>query len=216
MRPFNLILSLLCLLALVACGTEEELTPPTFSNVMVNGAAVTSIPFKDPNVTITGSIDDFSATIVANNTVTGETPVIVKNDGTWEFSFVLAAEGSYNITFTASDARGNINQMILTVTYDQTAPLISTLTQSLVGDPSVPQLIITFSEALAPLPSTAPFAVSGSTVTSVTLEPLTKKIVTLSLSDALLPGSHTLTCSGVTDLAGNDLAVAYIFDIPAE
>lgn len=214
MRQFYLLFSLLCILALAACGTEEDLTPPAFSNVMVNGDTVMSIPFKDPNVTITGNIDDFSATIVANSTVTGEVPVVVNSsDGSWSFPFA-PQEGANLISFIASDKRGNLNQMILTLVHDPTPPLVTAVSQS--TDPSL-QLVVTFDETLADLQPTAVFAVDGNSVSGATLDTvLTHRIFTLPLSAVLTPGSHQLTCDGIVDLAGNSVAVGYFFDFTIE
>ena len=213
MRPFYLFLSLLCVLVLTGCGSEEEITSPVFSNIEVNGVAVSSTHFNVPNVTITGNIDDFAATIVANSTATGEKSVTVQSDGTWSFPLPLK-EGVNVVTFTASDQRGNINQLVLTLRYDPTAPLITAVTQSV--DPSL-QLIVTFNEALlASSLDTALFAVDGTPLTAVPFDPSTPKIVTLTLGEALLPGIHTLTSNGVTDLAGNSVAPDYPFEIPVQ
>ena len=144
MRPFYLFLSLFCILALAACGTEEELIPP---NIKVDGAT-TSILVKDPSVTITGTIDDLAATLVANSTATGERSVDVnRNDGSWSFTFAPLTIGANIVSFTATDKRGNLNQMILNVNYDPTPPNVTAVVQS-VTDPEKPQLIVTFDEAL--------------------------------------------------------------------
>jgi hypothetical protein len=214
MRYLYLFFSLLCILALAACGTEEELIPPAFSNIMVNGAPVTSTPYSGPSVTISGNIDDVTATIVANSTVTGEVPVIVESDGSWSFTFT-PQEGANLVSLTASDARGNINQLILSVTHDMTPPIVIAVTQS-VADSENPQLIVTFNEALLESSVTAnPFAVIGATIISATLDTnLTKRSVTLALDAALPAGTHQLTCTGVTDLAtpaGNSVAADYSF-----
>ena len=103
MRLACLLLSLLCVLTLTACGTEEETIPPTFSDIKVNGADVSSLPYTNSSVTIKGTIDDFAATIVANSTVTGEESVVVdSSDGSWSF-FIVLQEGANIITFIASD-----------------------------------------------------------------------------------------------------------------
>jgi len=118
MRSFCLFLSLLCLLALTACGTEDETIPPTFSNIQVNGADVSSIPYTDSSVTITGNIDDFSATIVANS----KNPVVVdSSDGSWSFPLTLQL-GPNVISFIASDKRGNFNQLVLNLIYEPSTP----------------------------------------------------------------------------------------------
>lgn len=210
MRPLILLLSLLGLLALTACGTEEELIPP---NIKVD--ATTSLLVKDPSATITGTIDDLSATLVANSTVTGEVPVPV-NNGSWSFVFAPLTTGANIITFTASDQRGNLNQMILTVNHDPTPPIVTAVVQS-VADPVNPQLIVTFDEALLESSlTTALFAVDTTPLTGATLDTLlTQKTVTLPLSVALPAGPHQLTCSGIRDLAtpdGNPVAVGYSFD----
>jgi hypothetical protein len=221
MRPFYLFISLLCLLALTACGTEEELTPPVFRDIRVNDAADTSLSFKDPSVTITGIIDDFSATLVANSTVTGEVSVDVNSsDGTWIFTFAPLTTGANVVSFIASDKRGNLNQMILTVNHDPTPPTVTAVVQS-VADPENPQLIVTFDEALLESSlTTALFAVDGTPLSGGTLDTLlTQRTVTLSLDTALPAGPHQLTCSGVSDLAipdGNSIAVGYSFDFTIE
>lgn len=217
MRPFYLFISLLCLLALTACGTEEELIPPTFRDIRVNDAAVTTTPFKEPSVTIRGTLDDFAATLVANSTVSGEVPVIV-SDGNWSFVFAPLTAGANIISFTASDKRGNLNQMILTVNHDPTPPNVTAVVQSV--DPS-PQLIVTFDEALLESSlATALFAVDETPLSGGTLDTLlTQRTVTLPLVTALPAGPHKLTCSGVSDLAtpdGNSIAVGYSFDFTIE
>jgi hypothetical protein len=216
MRSFILLLSLLALLALTACGTEKELIPPSFTEVTASGSlgsvTVLTTPSQDSTVTIKGNIDDVAATIVANSTVTGEVSVDVNSDGSWSFPFD-PQEGANIVSFTASDARGNINQMILTVVHDTTAPLVTAVTQSI--DPP-PQLIVTFDEALlASSLATALFAVDNTPITAASFDPLTPNTVTLPLPVVLPAGPHTLTCSGVTDLStldGNSIAVGYSFD----
>lgn len=122
MRLFCLLLSLFCVLALSACGTEEETIPPTFSNIKVNDADISLIPYTVSSVTITGNIDDFAATIVANSTVTGEESVDVNSsDGSWSF-FIVLQEGANVITFIASDKNGNLNQLILNLSYEPSIP----------------------------------------------------------------------------------------------
>lgn len=217
MRPLILFLSLLGLLALTACGTEEELIPPTFLTTLVNGAVVTTTPFKEPSVTITGTLDDVSATLVANSTTSGEVPVAVSSsDGSWSFVFAPLTAGANIITFTASDQRGNLNQLILSVNHDPTPPIVTAVVQS-VADPVNPQLIVTFDEALLESSlTTALFAVDATPLSGATLDTLlTKKTVTLPLPVALTAGSHRLTCNGIRDLAtpdGNPVAVGYFFD----
>ena len=122
MRLFCLFLSLLCVLTLTACGTEEEVTPPVFSNIKVNEADVSSLPYTVSSVTIKGNMDDFSATMVAS-TVTGEVPVVVESsDGSWNFPLTLQA-GANVITFIASDKNGNLNQLILNLFYAPPSPI---------------------------------------------------------------------------------------------
>lgn len=216
MRPFYLLISLLCLFALTACGTEEELIPPDFLTTEVNGAEVTTTPFKDPSVIVTVTLDDVNATLVANSTATGEVPVIVSDDGIWRFIFAPLTAGANIISFTASDKRGNLNQMILTVNHDPTPPIVTAVVQS-VAEPANPQLIVTFDEALLESSlTTALFAVDTTPLSGATLDTLlTQKTVTLPLSVALPAGPHQLTCSGIRDLAtpdGNPVAVGYSFD----
>lgn len=117
-----LLLSLLCVLTLTACGTEEETIPPTFSDIKVNGADVSSLPYTNSSVTIKGTIDDFAATIVANSTVTGEESVVVdSSDGSWSF-FIVLQEGANIITFIASDKNGNLNQLVMNLSYEPSIP----------------------------------------------------------------------------------------------
>ena len=219
MRSFYLFISLLCLLALTACGTEDELIPPAFLTTEVNGAADTLLPFKDPSVTITGTLDDFSATLVANSTVTGEVPVDVNSsDGSWRFTFAPLTEGANIVSFIASDKRGNLNQMILTVNHDPTPPSVSSATLSM--DPQnfdILLLNVTFDEALATLSPTAIFSVVDKDGVlkdgpfTVTLT--TPSTVILPLAAETPPGTYRLICPAVTDLAGNSVAVDYLFTI---
>lgn len=220
MRPFYLLLSLFWILALTACGSEEEITPPVFSNIAASGSlgSITPLtaPSQDPVITITGNIDDVAATIVAN-TVSGETSVTVQNDGTWEFD-LTPKEGTNIVTFTASDQRGNINQLVLTVHHDTTAPLVKTAKQ--IVDPS-PQLVVTFNEALLEASlDTALFSIVNAADDTVIVDSLiatftTPKTGTLLLGVTLLPGTYKLTCPGVKDIAtpdGNSIAVGYSFN----
>jgi hypothetical protein len=222
MRSLYLFLSLLCIFALVACGSEEELIPPVFSNITASGSlgstTILTTPSQDPGVTISGNIDDFAATIVANSTASGEVAVAVdSSDGSWSFLF-SPLEDVNIVSFTASDQRGNLNQMFLTVFHDTTAPLVAVVTQSV--DPS-PQLVVTFNEALLESSlATAPFSVVNADNTPL-IGPLTGALttfntVTLTLDGAALPpGNYRLNCPEVRDIAtpdGNSIAADYFFD----
>ncbi|MDO9079643.1 MAG: hypothetical protein Q7U44_02510 [Desulfuromonadales bacterium] len=220
MRPFCLFLSFLCVLTLMACGTEDELTPPSFSNLIMRNSSdldqVLTNPLTASNITITGNIDDSAATIVATTSAATEVPVIVASDGSWSFPYT-PNEGTNIITFTASDERENINQLIFTVIRDTTPPVVVAVTQSQSVDPPSVQLLVTFNETLADLQPNAVFAVDGTSVTGATLDTVvTHTIFTLPLSAALLAGSHQLTCDGVVDVAGNSIAVGYVFDFTIE
>jgi hypothetical protein len=220
MRPFCLFLSLLCLLALTACGTEEETISPVFSNIQINGADVASVPYKESSVTITGNIDDISATIVANSAATGEHSVGVdSSNGSWSFEFAPLVEGLNSVSFTASDKRGNLNQMVLTILHDPTPPSVIAVAQS-VADPEKPQLIVIFNEALLEISLTTALF----NVVNVDNAPLsgpftgvltTLNTVTLTLNGALAPGTYRLSCPGVRDIAipdGNSVAADYFFE----
>lgn len=223
MRPFYLFISLICILALLACGSEDELTPPVFSNIAGSGSLgsteVLTKPSQDLDMTLSGNIDDFASIIIANSTVTGEKTVPVNgSDGSWNFTFT-PAEGANTVSFTASDQRGNINLLYLTVTHDTTAPVVvpNGVTQG--TDLLNPQLIVTFNEALLESSVTADhFVVDDTPVTGAILDTvLTNRIVTLPLSVALSAGEHRLTCPGVTDLAtpdGNSVTAEYSFTFP--
>lgn len=222
MRPFYLFIAFFCLFALTACGTEDELIPPAFSNITASGSlgsiTILTTPFQDPGVTISGSVDDFTATVIANSTVSGEVPVVVNsNGGSWSFP-LAPQEGANIVSFTASDERGNINQMILTVLHDPTAPLVTAVVQSV--DPS-PQLIVTFNEALLDTSlATALFSIVNPVDGAAVLDSLiatvtTSSTVSLPLAAALPPGTYRLTCPGVKDIAtpdGNPVVVDYSFD----
>lgn len=216
MRSLNLLLSFLCIFALVACGSEEELIPPAFSNITASGSlgstTILTASFRDPSVTISGNIDDFTATIVANSTASGEVTVDVdSSNGSWSFLF-SPQEGVNIVSLTASDKRGNLNQMVLTVLHDTTPPSVISVTQSV--DPT-PQLIVTFNEALLESSlATALFAVDGTPLSGASLDTLlTQRIVTLPLAVAL-SGEHLFTCTGVRDIAtpdGNSVTDDYSF-----
>lgn len=220
MRPLTLLVFSLCLFLLVACGSEEELTPPAFSNIVATGTAgsstILSAPSQDVTVTITGEVDDFSAQLMVDSTVSGKVAVAVDPaDGTWSFTFT-PQEGVNNVVFTASDQRGNSHQMTLTMTHDTTAPVIAKVVQDLTT-PASPKLVVTFNESLleTSLP-TAIFSVDAGPVLSANaFDPLNPKVVTLPLSAALSAGSHQITCSGVSDISTplyNSVAVDYFFD----
>ena len=221
MRFSYLLISLLLIGGLSACGSEELMIPPTFSNVMVNDVDIKILTpsFNVQSVTITGNISDSAVIIVGNNsTLTAETPVTVNSDGSWILNdFPLSTEGVNTVTLTASDPRGNINQLRLTVTRDTTAPVVSLVTQSLV-DPL--KLTVTFNEDLLDTSvATSIFTVVTDgislTLTADPFNPLTPRVVTLPLSVSLAAGLHQLTCVGVTDratLGGNSVSSTYTFD----
>lgn len=118
MRSFCLFLALFFVLVLSGCGSEDDTSPPSFRDIRINGSTDFSTTFSVSSVTITGTIDDFGAKIVANSSATGERGVDVNSaDGNWIFVFEPLSAGSNIITLTATDDRGNINQMILTVLY---------------------------------------------------------------------------------------------------
>ncbi|PKN13779.1 MAG: hypothetical protein CVU69_00995 [Deltaproteobacteria bacterium HGW-Deltaproteobacteria-4] len=187
---------------------------------MVNGAVVSSTPYINSSVIITGNIDDFAATIIANSTASGEDAVAVdSSDGSWSFEFAPLVAGLNIVSFTASDKRGNLNQMLLTIVHDPTPPSVIAVTQS-VSDSQNPQLVVTFGEALLESSLvTAPFSVVNVDNTSE-IGPLTGALttlnsVTLTLVEALVPGSYRLSCPGVRDIAipdGNSVAADYFFD----
>ena len=220
MRTFCLFLSLLCVLTLTACGTEDETIPPIFSNIMINGAVVASVPFKESSVTITGNIDDFSATIVANSAATGERSVGVdSSNGNWSFEFAPLVAGLNSVSFTASDKRGNLNQMVLTILHDPTPPSVIAVAQS-VADPEKPQLLVIFNEALLDNSlTTARFNVvnvdNALSIGLFTGVLTTLNTVTLTLDGALAPGTYRLSSPGVRDIAipdGNSVTADYFFD----
>jgi hypothetical protein len=219
MRPFYLFISLLCLLVLTACGSEDELIPPVFLSTEVNGATDTSLPVKESSVTITGTLDDVSATLVANSTLTGEVPVAVNgSDGSWIFTFAPLTAGANIVSFIASDQRGNLNQLILTVNHDPTPPSVSSVTLSM--DPQnfdILLLNVTFSEVLATLSPAAIFSVVDKADVLIagpfTVTLTTPSTVILPLAAETPPGTYRLICPEVTDLAGNSVAVDYLFTI---
>lgn len=215
MRPFFLTFSLLCILFLAACGSEEELTPPVFSSISASGSlnstTILTAPSQDDTVTIRGNIDDFSASLVANTTVTGEVPLDVdSSDGNWIFEF-LPQEGANTISFTVSDERGNINQMFLTLMHDTTAPTVIAVTQVL----NPPQLVVTFSESLLEASVLAEsFSIDGVDFIGVPVQSAANT-VTLPLTTALSSGGHTLACGGIKDVAtpdGNSILETYSFE----
>jgi hypothetical protein len=220
MRHFYLFFALLCILALAACGSEEELTPPAFGNIAASGSldstTILTAPSRDPDVTISGNIDDFAATIVADSTASGKVPVVVASDGSWSFTFA-PQEGANLVSLTASDVRGNINQMIVTVTHDTTPPVVAAVTQSV--DPSL-QLVVTFNEILLDASlETASFSVVDAENTPqagpLTGSFTTQSTVSLALEGALPTGSYRLLCPGVRDIAtpdGNSITTDYFFD----
>ena len=224
MRSFYLLISLILIVGLTACSEEEVMIPPTFSTIVAIGTSgsttILTAPSQDLSVTISGNINDFAATITASSTGIGEVSLPVNSsDGSWSLTFA-PVEGANSVSFAASDQRGNINQLILTVLHDTTAPLVTAVTQSL-ADPVAPKLVVTFNEALlASSVTTDPFAVNGAPHLGAILDAVpTNLTVTLPLSAALPAGIYRLTCSGITDLAtpaGNSVLIDYFFDFTIE
>ena len=127
MRFFPLFAVLLFVSLLSACGSEEEIIPPTYSDIRVNTELATAerllIPYTESEVTISGMIDDLSAKIVAT-TAAGDVDVPVvpidNSKGSWTFLFPLLEESANSVTFAATDQRGNVNRLYLTVLRDTT------------------------------------------------------------------------------------------------
>lgn len=225
MRQYYLFILLLLLAVLTACGSEELMTPPVFSNVTVRDSLdltkILTSPFQNSQVTITGTIDDVTAEIVASSTVSGELTII---DGSWAYAFA-PAEGANLVTFTASDQEGNINQLFLTVTRDTTPPSMSAVAQGTNLLTLAPQLIVIFSEEVLISSLKADgFVVLKDGVPLLTLsaDPLTTtttSMVTLPLSTALSAGTYQISCVGITDLStptGNSVATDYLKEFTIE
>lgn len=214
MRPVHFLILLILILSLSACGSEEALTPPLFSNITAFGPA--TLTGRGQSITVTGKISDPAADIVIKSTVQGE--LTRSSDGNWQYIF-SPQEGTNTVICTATDQHGNVNQMSFTVLYAPHAPVVTAVTQSL--NPS-PQLLVTFNNDLTSADlSTAIFTVVKDGLPPLTiakpfsLSPLAPKSVTLTLSTALLPGSYQLTYSGVADplsTLNNIIPVNYAFD----
>lgn len=202
------------LLLLTACGSEDELIPPVFGNITVNGSAELSTSFRASTLTMTGTVDDVRATLVAKTVENVEVSIPVNStDGRWSLTF-SPQEGVNLVTLTASDKRGNVNQMLLNVLHDSLPPLVTSVTQDLT-EPASPRLIVLFNEPIHEESLTnALFAVNQEPLSPGTVDSLTQKIVTIPLRSALAPGDYQLNCVGVTDLAdtgGNSLLAGDTF-----
>ena len=104
-------------------GTANELT----IDITAPLVALNSLITRDPTPPLSGSINDNAATI--NITVAGQNVAAVNNgNGTWTLAdnqLAAIAEGTYDVTVTATDSAGNVGHDATTneLTIDTTAPL---------------------------------------------------------------------------------------------
>ena len=187
----------------VTAVTDDGTTP---------GAVISGQPTNDNTPTLTGTVEpNTTLTISDNGTAIATIPV----DGTGNWSFTPNppfADGSHNITLTATDAAGNISPPSagFNVVVDTSAPIVPAITlvvddQTQAGGVTLTNGQLT-KDTLPTLSGTSEVNAiitlrDGNTVIGTTLADGEGKW-SLDPTTALGQGSHTLTVTA-TDAAGN-------------
>lgn len=208
-----LLLALILTALLVACGTEDaDLFPPAFT---LSPASMNLLnrPSNAATVVLSGTLDDPAATVeVEINGSAAPAAFVLAADGSWTLSFT-PVEGTNSVSLTASDLRGNINQLAFGLVHDTTLPTVTAHvpTQDATLAAAVDTISITFSEALAEnVPVAADFLIDNVAIaaTNFAYDPATR-IATLTAVPALGNGSHSVSIGvsgAIVDPAGNPLA----------
>lgn len=107
-----------------ADNTESIIFDVTVDNTMP-GITIDTYPspVSDNTPTISGSVDDNSATVQV--TINGKTYTTAPSDGRWSITTDPLTDGTYEISAVATDAAGNITTPPVTgsITIDTTAPV---------------------------------------------------------------------------------------------
>lgn len=199
-KTFCLILALCCGVAfLVAgCGSEDvDLTPPELTLTVPTAFPLDKVfgpnQFPPPYV-FGGTVESgasLSAIVSSGVAVTGPTVV----GGTWSASIPALAQGFNTVSLTASDKRGNLSNLVFTMSYDEVAPALSN-EQFLTPTASDNQVLAGTVEA-----GVASLTVSADT--TATCAPLLINGTTWSCpASGLVPGVNTFTITA-TDNAAN-------------
>jgi len=169
------------------------------------GPVVTANPLttNDTTPTLTGTVDDPNATVTV--VVDGQTVTATVTGTTWTADVPVAlAEGTYDITVTATDALGNAGTTTLTagLVIDLTAPTaaVTTAEGSPTNDTSL-TFTVTFSEAVTGFDQ-AGLTVTGGSVFSFTPNSATAyTVVVTPAGDG--PVGVSVNAGAATDPAGN-------------
>ncbi len=106
-------------------SVKRSITFDSAKPVLAVMTPVQDVAVNVPNVLISGTVSDTTATTV-EYAVNGSTPLVVPvTAGTYSFNVDFAAEGNYPVTVTAKDAAGNVSTIVRTVIYDMTPPSLT-------------------------------------------------------------------------------------------
>jgi hypothetical protein len=177
--------------------TTNELTVDTKAPTV----AVTPLTTKDNTPQLTGTVDD--PTAIVKVTVNGQTYTAKNNgDGTWTLAdntiTTALADGTYNVTATATDTAGNIGTDATTneLTVDTKAPVV-TVTPLTTKD-NTPQLTGTVDDPAVTIKVT----VNGQTYTAKNNGDGTWTLADKTITTPLPDGIYNVTATA-TDPVGN-------------
>ncbi len=153
-------------------ATVDPVTTPTKVNVQTIGGG------RESGALITVTVDT-SASIG---------PVVYPTDATWSSTVTGLAEGTNNITITAKDGAQNSAAVTASITYDSIAPTVS------ISSP--------VSGATKDNTPRLDFAISGETLSMVSVDGVTVSKTSGQDLDALADGPHTVRVEAI-DAAGN-------------
>ena len=178
-------------------------TPPAVGVMLAVDSGFSSTDHITNNAALVGSGDANSiVTVSEGGTILGT--VATDASGSWAFNPSLP-DGTHTLTFSDSDAAGNVGTAILTFTFDTTPPQVSIQLSQATGGSST---------------SNPALAGSGDANATVTIKEGSVVLGTV-LADAagnwtftptLADGSHTLTASE-TDIAGNSNSASLSFTL---
>jgi MYXO-CTERM domain-containing protein len=97
----------------------------TVAPVVTIAAPAANASLNATDVTVTGTVNDQTATVTASVNNGAAQPVMVGAGGALSLPLMGLAEGSYTVVFTATDAAGNTSTASRTFTIDRTAPAVT-------------------------------------------------------------------------------------------
>jgi hypothetical protein len=105
-------------------SAKRTITVDTSSPSLAVVSPAQDVAVKVPNVLISGTVSDTTATLV-EYAVNGTTVPVAANAGVFSFNVDFAAEGKYPVVITATDAAGNKSTVTRNVIYDKTPPVFT-------------------------------------------------------------------------------------------